>query len=100
MSLNVKQNCLEVSGDLTLENVGRLYQQSRDLLPGTIRSVDLSGVSRVDSSGLALLLEWQSTACKRDARLDFNDAPNDLIRLAALCEATDLLGLKPRAAAG
>lgn len=99
MSLSVKQqNCLEVSGDLTLESVAGLYQQSRKLFPGEIRSVDLSGVSRIDSAGLALLLEWQSAARKREAILAFNDAPDDLVSLADLCEATDLLGLKPRAA--
>lgn len=98
MSLSIKQqSCMEVSGDLTLESVAELYRQSRELFPGEIRSVDLSGVSRIDSAGLALLLEWQSAARKLDTMLAFNDAPDDLISLSDLCEATDLLGLKPRA---
>lgn len=87
---------LEVSGDLTLEHVTRVYEQSRALLPGQVRTVDLGGVSRVDSAGLALLLEWQSEARKRDASLRFEGAPEDLLSLAGLCEATELLGLDAR----
>jgi phospholipid transport system transporter-binding protein len=89
---------LEVSGDLTLDNVARLYQDSRKLLPGKVRTVDLGSVSRIDSAGLALLLEWQSAARQRGAELSFSGAPDDLLRLAALCDSTALLGLTARGA--
>jgi phospholipid transport system transporter-binding protein len=88
--------CLRVSGDLTLDSVARLYQDSRSLLPGEISAVDLNGVSRIDSAGLALLLEWQAAARKGNTTLSFTGAPEDLLRLAALCESTSLLGLTAR----
>jgi phospholipid transport system transporter-binding protein len=87
---------LDVSGDLTLDSVAQLFEQSRSLLPGQVRTIDLQNVSRVDSAGLALLLEWQSAATQRNGALAFTNAPEDLSRLAALCEATRLLGLSPR----
>lgn len=89
-------SCLQVSGDLTLESVARLYQDSRPLLPGEISAVDLNDVSRIDSAGLALLLEWQAAARKGNTTLSFIGAPEGLLRLAALCESTSLLGLTPR----
>ena len=89
-------NCLQVSGDLSLDSVARLYQESRTLLPGEIDAVDLNGVTRIDSAGLALLLEWQAVARKGGTVLSFIGAPADLLRLAALCESTSLLGLTSR----
>ena len=98
MGLSVNNPALlEVSGDLTLGTVAGLYEQSRKILPGDIETVDLAGVSRIDSAGLALLLEWQAAAHRNSRPLAFRDAPEDLLRLAALSEATRLLGLSARA---
>ena len=87
-------------GMLTLENVASTWRESRSLLHEGIRIVDLSDVSRVDSAGLALLLEWQAQATSRDRPLKFENAPDDLLRLANLSEASELLGLDGRKQAG
>lgn len=62
----------------------------------SIKQLDLSAVERVDSSGLALLLEWQASAKKRRALLQISHAPDDLVSLAKLCEAEELLQLQSR----
>ncbi|MEJ8567121.1 STAS domain-containing protein [Elongatibacter sediminis] len=86
-----------VSGDLTLDTVAGLYRQSSEVLArasGKLRSLDLAGVGRVDSSGLALLLQWEAaTGCES---LEVRNAPDDLVSLARLCDAQDLLRLNGR----
>jgi phospholipid transport system transporter-binding protein len=87
-----------IAGDLTFDQVTGLYEQAASLLgPGnTIREIDLSEVSRVDSAGLALLLEWQAAARGRNTPLKITRAPADLLSLAQLCEAQELLQLAAR----
>ena len=88
---------LHMSGSLIFETVGDTYRNSGKLLsdPGALSAVDLGKVDNVDSAGLALLLEWQSLARRNGKNLDFRNAPRDLLRLAALAEASELLGLIP-----
>jgi phospholipid transport system transporter-binding protein len=87
-----------LSGDLTFKTVRALAMQAATLLgPGkNISQLDLSEVKKVDSSGLALLLEWQASANKCGASLQVVHAPEDLISLAKLCEAEELLQLRSR----
>lgn len=99
-SANDKENILSLHGTLTLDNVASTWRESRTLLHEGINAVDLSDVTRVDSAGLALLLEWQARAKAREQSLQFMNAPDDLVRLANLSEATGLLGLNGRAAKG
>ena len=94
---DVSNGVLHLSGPLTFDTVGVHFRQSTAWLDGaeTVTSVDLAQVERVDSAGLALLLEWQSQAKQRGTELEFHNAPRDLLRLASLSEATGLLGLMP-----
>lgn len=83
-------------GDLTFTTVGVLSREGEALMSAANppRQIDLSEVKRIDSSGLALLLEWQSKASAAGGRIAILNAPNDLARLARLCEAEELLQMK------
>ena len=87
-----------VTGALTFETVARLYRDMERSLSGTgpIETVDLAGVSAADSAGLALLLEWQARQRKRGRELAITNAPDNLLRLARLSEAIDLLHISGR----
>ena len=87
-----------VTGALTFETVARLYRDMEHRLPATgpIETVDLDGVSAADSAGLALLLEWQARQRKRDQQLVITNAPGNLLRLARLSEALELLHISGR----
>jgi phospholipid transport system transporter-binding protein len=89
---------VRVTGDLTFESVPLLYREMERRLPssGPVRTIDLRGVTRADSAGLALLLEWQSRQRRRGRELTIHNAPANLLRLAGLCEAIDLLKLSGR----
>lgn len=91
-------NSAEISGDMTFDHVRSLWQQAESLLGAgsRVRQVSLAQVHKVDSAGLALLLEWQAAAKRNSSALTITHAPSDLLSLARLCEAQDLLQLAER----
>ncbi len=89
---------VRLSGNLTFESVPQLYREMERRLPAAdpVTTIDLGGVTAADSAGLALLLEWQSRQRQRGRELTMRGAPGNLLRLAGLCEAVDLLNLSGR----
>lgn len=53
--------------------------------------IDLAGVERADSAGLALLLEWMAQARQRGASIRFSGVPDSLLAIARTTEVEDLL---------
>ena len=92
------EGTVRLSGDLTFESVPMLYNEMERHLPATgpVTTIDLSNVTAADSAGLALLLEWQSRQRQRGRELTMLGAPSNLLRLAGLCEAVELLNLSGR----
>lgn len=79
---------LKVSGELTFSSVSALlaeslsYFKSQDEL-----QIDLAGVARSDTAGVALLVEWMHIAKQRDAQLFFSNIPE---QMWAIIEVSDL----------
>ena len=92
---NISNGKLKLRGNLTLETVKTIYLESLALakLPKLPELIDLKDVQRVDSSGLALLLEWQSWAVEHDHCFCFCNVPEKLLKLASLCGATEVLNM-------
>jgi phospholipid transport system transporter-binding protein len=89
---------VRLSGELTFESVPMLYGEMERRLPaaGPVTTIDLARVTAADSAGLALLLEWQSRQRQRGRELTMRGAPSNLLHLAGLCEAIELLNLSGR----
>ena len=89
---------MRLSGPLTFATTPGLYRQSESRLAegAALQTIDLEGVSRVDSAGLALLLEWQARRRAEGSELAVRKAPAGLVSLARLCEAVELLNLTGR----
>ena len=87
-----------LSGELTFESTPDLYRQAEAIIRenDSIRAIDLAGITRVDSAGLALMLEWQAVRAANGRKLRFSKAPVSLLSLAQLCEAAELLGMTAR----
>lgn len=88
---------LSATGSLTFDTVPRLLDQTRPWLqkPGGAIAVDLKGVTRADSAGLALLVEWLRLARLKDRPLTFSNVPEQLrslIRVNGLDRALGLNG--------
>ncbi len=91
---------LQLEGDLTFGTVSAVFRQADSILKSDTapQCIDLTSVNAVDSAGLALLLEWQSRHYSSGHSFKFTGAPDSLVSLARLCEATDLLQLSGREA--
>lgn len=81
-----------LSGDLVFETVPALLAAG-DAAFGAVTQaeVDLAGVGRVDSAGLALLLEWTVAGRAAGRAVRYRNAPAALSALAGISEVEGLL---------
>lgn len=93
-----RDGCAFISGTLNFDTVSRVYRETERLLRGNtpINTIDLSKLERTDSAGLTLLLEWEAIMRKANKKLDVRNAPLELLRLARLCEADEVMALSGR----
>jgi len=75
---------LRVNGELSYATVPDLLEQGAALLAGRSARVrlDLGGVTRADSAGLALLVEWLRAARGRRADIVFRNVPPQMLAIA------------------
>jgi len=83
-----------IEGELNMQTVPTLLQAMLSQLPasGSEAHVDLAGVTRSDSAGLALLVEWLRLAKAGNIRLQFHNLPSQLQEIARV---SDLLPILP-----
>jgi len=84
-----------LSGALTFDTVPRLWLDAGPLsagATGAMTQVDLGGVERVDSAGLALLVAWQGRVQAAGGVLRYLSVPERLRAIARISEAEALLG--------
>jgi phospholipid transport system transporter-binding protein len=93
----VGDHAWRVAGELTLQNLPALLAESEGLRaaagPGRGFELDLSGVTRIDSSAIALLLAWMRAARQAGASVRFFRAPGQLLSIAEVSGVRSLLPL-------
>ena len=91
---------LEDSGDGTWKLAGELgFATVSGLLKNTPRSffdagdirLDLSGVTRADSAGLALLVEWLWESTSKGRSIAFLHMPEQMLSIARVCGLEEIL---------
>ncbi len=83
---------LSVAGALVFDNAADALKQAVEALRGTPHeTLDLAGVTRADSAGLACVLAVLAAAGRHGSRLDVINMPANLAALAKVCEVTPLL---------
>lgn len=71
-----------VSGELSFDTVPEVLERSRDLFGRAERiDIDLSGVERSDSAGLALLVEWMREAERLHKPIQFLNIPPQMMAM-------------------
>lgn len=86
------ESCLQISGELVFATAPRLLAEGESLFGGQQDLViDLGGVKRCDSAGLALLLEWLERARSRGIAIHYRNIPESLRRIARLSNVASLL---------
>lgn len=84
---------LHLSGPLILATVGTLAEEGRTHVTAADWVVDLSGVTQVDSSALALLFSWMRASRAAGHQLSIDQPPPALISLASLYDVDSILPL-------
>jgi phospholipid transport system transporter-binding protein len=83
---------LRISGELSFNTVSQLSQQAETIIAkNKYLIIDLSGVNRSDSAGLAMLLAWSKAAEDYQASLKFINPPEQIQRIAAISNVAEIL---------
>lgn len=84
-----------LTGSLTFASVPSVYAQGNALFDedAAALTLDLQGIERTDSAGLALLLEWLRNAQQKNKTIRFRNIPPQLQSMARLSGLDDILSL-------
>lgn len=87
---------LALSGALTFASAARTFDEAgRVLREGMQTRLDLSGLTRADSAGLACVLALLAQASRAGRRLAVTNVPESLRALAEVCDAGALICDRP-----
>ena len=95
MSAAPRDEVLALDGALSFETLPDVLRASAEYaarpdLPDGL-TIDFAGIDAVDSSAVALLLEWRRQAQRLGKRIDFVNLPAPLLALATLYGVEDLI---------
>lgn len=84
-----------IVGELTFNTVPEVAKKGLALFDGagTDLCIDLRGVSRTDSAGLALLIAWLRYAKKENKTLQFLNIPTQMLAIARISSLDQILPL-------
>jgi len=87
---------LLLQGELSFSSVPGLLNEGKHLQPGSGGVlVDLQGVTRTDSAGLALMVEWTRNARAQGVDITFVNIPQQMMALIRLSGLEEVLSLAP-----
>ncbi|RMG30807.1 MAG: STAS domain-containing protein [Gammaproteobacteria bacterium] len=90
----IRSDRFRVSGSLTFDTVTALLAASEPVFAGAgALDIDLQGVQRADSAGLALLIEWMRRAHHRGLPLRFLNMPPQMLAIARASSLDHVLPL-------
>ncbi len=95
LSVSRRDGVVVLTGELTFQTVPGLLSQEQALVAagGDALKIDLAGVVRGDSAGLALLVAWLRAARKQRRQIQFLNVPPQLREMARVSGLERLLPL-------
>ena len=90
-----RDEVLALDGALSFETLPDVLRASEEYaaradLPERL-TIDFAGIDAIDSSAVALLLEWRRQAAQRGKKLVFVNLPDNLVALATLYGVEELI---------
>lgn len=81
-----------IEGDIGFYSVMHLLQEGRELFKHEERvRLDFSGVEKINSSGLALIIEWMKDASRESRALEISNLPFEFLAMTHICNVDDLI---------
>lgn len=86
---------VHLAGELSFQTVPGFFSTNRDLFSQGDHDlhVDLDGITRADSAGIALLIEWRRQAKAQKRTIRFYNIPSQLLSIARLSGVETILNL-------
>jgi phospholipid transport system transporter-binding protein len=91
VSTRLEGDRLLLEGNVDAETVPALLASAAGHVAGGLSVVDFAGVRHVDSSAVALALEWVRSARAAGRTVAFRNVPPAMVDLAQLYDVADLL---------
>jgi phospholipid transport system transporter-binding protein len=86
------RDTLAISGALTFANAAAAFDEAgRELREGVQTRLDIAGVTRADSAGLACVLALLAQASRSGRTLGVSNLPDSLRALADVCDVREFL---------
>lgn len=92
--LEAQGNVLELIGELGFDTVSEVLEPGRRAIAGVAGAhavLDLSQVTRADSAGLALVVDWLRAARARELELELRAVPAQLADIARVSDLETLI---------
>lgn len=88
------EGCFRLSGDLTFKSVPAIWRAGLETLISAPKiEIDLKGIRRSDSAGLALLIEWQRLATRANKSVSYLNMPAQMLAIARASSLDQILPL-------
>ena len=88
-------NRIHLKGELSFKTVNTILNEAQDIfLAAKELDIDLAGVTRSDSAGLALLVEWMRIASATSRPISFRNVPAQMMAIAGTSGLDKLLPIK------
>jgi phospholipid transport system transporter-binding protein len=91
ITLDAAAGHASVAGPVTLANVNAVLAEGERLFTAPSLTVDLAGVTEVDSTAVSVLLEWRRAATRAKRAIAYVNFPANLKSLIQLYGVTELL---------
>lgn len=94
ISLLVRKNVLTLEGEISFLTVNQVLAQGREAIKALSADkavLDLSAVTKADSAGLALVVDWARTARRRGNQLQIIGVSQHLADIARVSGLEDFL---------
>lgn len=89
--LSLSQDIISLRGEVSFKTVTGLSQQLQELVQPQVRTLDCSGVTKADSSIVALLLVAMKLARSAGASVTITGAPQAVSRLVHLYDVDGII---------
>lgn len=81
----------KLAGELSQKNARTALAEGNAAIAQGQSEFDLSGLERIDSAAVAVMIEWQRQAMEKKLTLQFHALPDNLISLIRLYGLNDQL---------
>lgn len=95
LTLDTNKQIIQVGGELSFATVNAVLSQTKNMFESvTYLNIDLAAVTRSDSAGVALLIDWMRTAKDASKKIVFHNIPAQMLEIASASGLDELLPLQ------